>query len=83
MRRRPAIDKIYEHIWIYESEGSSADKNLTETMIAELMKLNVTVNKKKCLGLDPYYNSSIAKQWIDFTIIDLFLLKAAIPRMIS
>ena len=40
MKRRPAIDKIYEHIWIYESEGSSADKNLIETMIAYETKCN-------------------------------------------
>lgn len=33
---------------------------------SEYTKQNVIVNKKTCLGLDPYYNSSIAKQSIDY-----------------
>ena len=38
------IDAIYEHIM--KSEASNADKNLIETIIAELTKQNVIINRK-------------------------------------
>ena len=37
-KRHPDIDAIYEHIM--KSEASTADKNLVETIIAELTKQN-------------------------------------------
>ena len=52
-----------------KSEASKADKNLTETIIAELTKQNVIINKKTYHGLDSFYKSSTAKHTIDFTII--------------
>ena len=61
------IDAIYEHIM--KSEASNADKNLIETIIAELTKQNVIINRKTCHGLDSFHKSSTAKQSIDFTII--------------
>ena len=61
------IDAIYEHIM--KSEASNADKNLIESIIAELTKQNIIVNKKTCHGLDSFYKSSTAKQSIDFTVI--------------
>ena len=48
--RRPDSDTIYEHIM--KSEASNADKNLIETIIAELTKQNVIINKKTCHGLN-------------------------------
>ena len=50
-------------------EASHADKNLIETIIAELTKQNVIINKKTCHGLDSFYKSSTAKQLIDFTVV--------------
>ena len=64
---RPDIDAIYEHIM--KSEASNADKNLTETIIAELTKQIVIINKKTCDGLASFYKSSTAKQSIGFTVI--------------
>ena len=52
-----------------KSEASNADKNLIETIIAELTKLNVIINKKTCHGLDSFYKSSTSNQSIDFTVI--------------
>ena len=52
-----------------KSETSNADKNLIETIIAELTKQNVIINKKTCHGLDPFYKSSTAKQSLDFIVI--------------
>ena len=66
-KRRPDIDAIYEHIM--KSEASNAGKNLIETIIAELTKQNVIINKKTCHGLDSFYKSSTANQSIDFTVI--------------
>ena len=63
-KRRPDSDAIYEHI--IKSEASNADKNLIETIIAELTKQNVIINKKTCHGLDSFYKSSTANQSIDF-----------------
>ena len=65
--RRPDIDATYEHIM--KSEASNAGKNLIETIITELTKQNVIINKKTCHGLDSFYKSSTAKQSIDFNII--------------
>ena len=65
--RRPDSDAIYEHIM--KSEASNADKNLIETIIAELTKQNVIINKKTCHGLDSFYKSSTANQSKDFTVI--------------
>lgn len=42
----------------------NADKNLTETIIAELTKQNVIIDKKTCHGLGSFYKSSTAKQSI-------------------
>ena len=66
-KRRPDIEAIYEHIM--KSEPSNGDKNLIETIIAELTKQNVFINKKTCRGLDSFHKSSIAKQSIEFTVI--------------
>ena len=66
-KRRPDSDAIYEQIM--KSEASNADKNLIETIIAELTKQNVIINKKTCHGLDSFYKSSTANQSIDFTVI--------------
>ena len=66
-KRRPDIDAIYEHIM--KSEVSHADKNLIETIIAELTKQNVIINKKTCHGRDSFFKSSTAKQSIDFIVI--------------
>ena len=52
-----------------KSEASNADKNLIETIIAELTKQNVIINKKICHELECFYKSSTTKQSIDFTII--------------
>ena len=52
-----------------KSEASNADKNLIETIVAELTKQNVIINKKTCHGLDSFYKSSTATQSIGFTII--------------
>ena len=65
-KRRPDINASYEHIM--KSEASNADKNLIETIIAELTKQNVIINKKRCHGLDSFYKSSTASQSIDFTV---------------
>ena len=80
-KRRPDSDAIYEHIM--KSEASNADKNLIETIIAELTKQNVIINKKTCHGLDSFYKSSTANQSVDFTVIKLLLLKATKSRMIN
>ena len=50
-----------------ETEASSTDKNQIETIIAELTKQNIIVNKT-CHELDLFYKSSTVKQWIDFII---------------
>ena len=65
-KKRPDINASYEHIM--KSEASIADKNLIETIIAELTKQNVIINKKRCHGLDSFYKSSTANQSIDFTV---------------
>ena len=52
-----------------KSEASNADKNLIETIIAELTKQNVIINKKTCHGLDSFYKSSTTKKSIDFAVI--------------
>ena len=52
-----------------KSEASNADKNLIKTIIAQLTKQNVIINKKTFHGLDSFYKSSTAKQSIDFTVI--------------
>ena len=52
-----------------KSEASNADKNLIETITAELTKQNVIINKKICHELECFYKSSTTKQSIDFTII--------------
>ena len=52
-------------------EASNADKNLIETIIAELTKQNVIFNKKTCHGLDSFYKSSTVNQSIYFTVIKL------------
>ena len=51
-----------------KSEASNSDKNLIETIIAELTKQNVITNKKTCHchGLDSFYKNSTAKKSIDF-----------------
>ena len=41
-----------------KSETSNADKDLIETIIAELTKQKVIGDKKACRGLDSYYKSS-------------------------
>ena len=51
-----------------KSETLNADKNLIETIIAELTKQNVIISKKTCHGLDSFYKSSTASQSIDFTV---------------
>ena len=51
------------------SEASNADKDLIETIIAELAKQKLIVDKKTWHGLDSYYKSLTAKKSIDFTII--------------
>ena len=51
-----------------KSEASNTDKNLIETIIDELTKQNVIINKKICHGLDSFYKSSTANQSIDFTV---------------
>ena len=66
-KRHPDIDAIYEHIM--KSQVSNADKNLIETIIAELTKQNKVINKKTCHGLDSFYKSSTAKQSINFTVM--------------
>ena len=65
-KRHLAIDATYEHIM--KPDSLNADKNLIETIIVELTKQNVIVNKKPCHGLDSFYKSSTA-QLIDLTII--------------
>lgn len=45
-----------------KSEALNADKKLTETIIAELTKQNVIIDKKTCHGLGSFYKSSTAKQ---------------------
>ena len=52
-----------------KSEASNADKNLIETVIAELTKQNVIANKKTCQGLESFCKSSTIKQSTDLTII--------------
>lgn len=47
-----------------KSEALNADKNLTETIIAELTKQNVIIDKKTCHGLGSFYKGSTAKQSI-------------------
>ena len=51
-----------------KSEASDADKNLIETIIAELTKQSVIINKV-CHELECFYKSSTTKQSIDFIII--------------
>ena len=48
--------------------ASNAGKNLIETIIAELTKQIVIINKMACHGLDSFCKTSTAKQSIDFTI---------------
>ena len=57
-KRRPDSDATYEHIM--KSEVTNADKNLIETIIAELTKQNVIIDKKTCHGLDSFYKSLTA-----------------------
>ena len=52
-----------------KSEASNTDKHLIETIIAELTKQKVIINKNTCHGLNSFYKSSTANQSIDFTII--------------
>ena len=73
-KKRPDIDATYERIM--KSEASNADKSLIETVIAELTKQNVIINKKTCHGLDSFYKSSTAKQSINFTVIKASLSKS-------
>ena len=61
-KRSPDIDALYEHIM--KSEALNADKNLIETIIAELTKQNVIIDKKTYHGLGSFYKSSTAKQSI-------------------
>ena len=48
--------------------ASNAGKNLIETIIAELKKQIVIINRMTCHWLDSFYKTSTAKQSIDFTI---------------
>ena len=66
-KKRPDIHAIYEHK--IKSKALNADKNLIETIITELTKQNVIINKKTCHGLDSFYKSSTAEQSIDITVI--------------
>ena len=52
-----------------KSEAMKDGKNPAKTIIAELTKPKTIVDKT-CHGLDSYYKGSIAKQSIDFTIIE-------------
>ena len=52
-----------------KSEASNAEKNLIETIMAELTRPNVIINKKTCHRLDFFCKSSTTKQSIGFTII--------------
>ena len=61
-KRSPDIDALYEHIM--KSEALNADKNLIETIIAELTKQDVIIDKKTYHGLGSFYKSSTAKQSI-------------------
>ena len=60
-----------------KSEASNADKNLIETIIAELTKQSVIINKKVCHELECFYKSSTTKQSIDFIIIKPSLSKSS------
>ena len=53
-----------------KSEAWNAGKNLIETIVAELEKQKLIVNKKTCHGLGSYYKSSVATQSIEFIIIE-------------
>ena len=59
-----------------KSEASNADKNLIETIIAELTKQSVIINKKTCHGLESFYKSSTGNQSIEFTVIKPSLSKS-------
>ena len=61
------IDAMSEDIM--KSEASNVDKNLIETIIAELTKQKVIAYQKTCHELDPFDKGPTAKQSIDFTII--------------
>ena len=61
------IDAMSEDVM--KSEASNVDKNLIETIIAELTKQKVIANQKTCHELDPFDKGPTAKQSIDFTII--------------
>lgn len=59
-----------------KSEASNVDKNLVETIIAELTKQNVIVNKETCHKLDTFITTQRLNNQKISPLSNLLLLRA-------
>ena len=58
-KERTDPNTIYEYL--SKTEASNADKQLTETILGNLIETNVTVNRKTPKGLDSFHRLEVAE----------------------
>ena len=55
-KKRPDVDSIYNHI--IKTQASNTDKFLIESVVTNLMKDNLIINKKTTSGFDSFFRNN-------------------------
>ena len=69
-KKRPDVDSIYNHI--IKAQASNADRFLIESVITNLMRENLIINKKTTYGFDSFFrnNAPLNKETMPNVIMD-------------
>ena len=55
-KKRPDVDSIYNHI--IKTQASNADRFLIESVVTNLMRENLIINKKTASSFDSFFRSN-------------------------